>query len=84
MVLMKFSKVLLSVCIFFVIATTADTLNVDVYPCSPLVIENDGEFSGLEVDIIRRIAYENNHQIKFNKVNSFSNIFDGVKSVLLM
>jgi len=58
----------------------ADTLHVDVHQCAPLTMEKDGEFSGLEIDLIKRIANDNNYQVKFNKVENFTNIFDGLKS----
>jgi polar amino acid transport system substrate-binding protein len=77
---MKSTNFFISVIFLLVTFTFAEPLRVDVFVFPPLAIEQDGQFSGIEIDIWKKIAADNGYDYVFNKVDKFSNIFDGLKS----
>lgn len=54
------------------------SLNVDIHEFRPLVNINKDKISGFEVDLLRRIASEENIQLKFRVVNDFQKMFEGI------
>jgi len=61
--------------------SSADTLICDVYAFAPLVMHiNDGPLTGVDIDLVKRLADDLGRPVKFREVSEFRDVFQGIQS----
>lgn len=72
--------VIIFIFLLITIVVGQDTLIVDLHEYKPLVIKNDGNYTGHDVELWNAIAKDNNFVFKYNFVNDFNSVIHRVNN----